>query len=144
MAVETGARFLRRNHLEELLLACCAPHRLEQRRRHVGLLLAAHGRTRISTALPAGNPSLSAGTRIQPSARVRACQGIGLDASGSTPPSTRRTGTTSASPIDEAILRFRVTRLLGSSSLAPARRASSGPPISSRAASAASRRPGSN
>src|ERR1700680_1273873 len=124
MPVETRACFLRRHHLEKLLLAGGAPHRIEERRRHIEFFLAANGRALISTVLPAGNPSLSAGTRIQPSARTSACHGIGLDASGSMPPSTRRAGTTSATPIGEEILRFSVMRLVGSVSLAPVRRAS--------------------
>ena len=89
-------------------------------------------------------PSLSAGTRIQPSAWASACIDRYPCATGSTLPSRRRTATTSARPSGEAILRASSAANGCSSIRRKARRASMRRPTVSQPASAASIRPGSS
>ena len=68
---KTATRFRRRDHFEKLLLPRRAPHRIEDRR-GVRLLFRIYGHGFTATCVPAGNPSLSAGTTIQPSLRATA------------------------------------------------------------------------
>ena len=73
---KTRARFLGRHHFEELLLPCGATDRGDQ------IVLGGfrfdacrHGQGLIMTSAPGGYPSLSAGTRSQPSACASAESG---------------------------------------------------------------------
>ena len=74
-----------RHDFEELLLPRRRAHRIEQRDLGACAAGVVHGKARISSCAPAGNPSLSAGTNTQPSACAIACIGQWPDASGSTP-----------------------------------------------------------
>ena len=70
VAGETRARFLRRDDFEKLLLPRGAADGGKQLVRvacRFGVETLVHGQGFITTVLPAGKPSLSAGTRIQPS-----------------------------------------------------------------------------
>jgi hypothetical protein len=73
---EAASRHLRRNHFEELFLPRRAPHRVEDRRAALAMFfwffLWFYGHDLTATTVPAPNPSLSAGTTIQPSLRVSA------------------------------------------------------------------------
>ncbi len=65
--LEAQARLLRRNHLEELLLARRVAYGGKQRVLRIEARVP-HGSALTVTMAPAGKPSLAAGTRIQPSA----------------------------------------------------------------------------
>ena len=69
MARKARARLVGGDDFEELLLPRRAADRLDQRSWLAAVLseAVAHGHGLITTSLPAGKPSLSAGTRIQPS-----------------------------------------------------------------------------
>jgi hypothetical protein len=58
-----------------------------------------HGHWFTATSLPAAKPSLSAGTRIQPSLRVSAVKDKYPDPSGSAIPPLQVTGITSVIPM---------------------------------------------
>src|SRR3954454_24209504 len=108
MRLKARLGILGRDDLEELLLPRRGAHCIEQRDlrpRSAGIV---HGNVRISSCVPAAKPSLSGGTSTQPSARVSACTGQCPQPRGSTPAASRRTGTTSARPMVELILRASV------------------------------------
>jgi hypothetical protein len=73
MGLESRFRVLGRDDFEELLLPRGGAHGIEQRGFRTAAVV--HGNARISSAVPAGKPSLSGGTKIQPSARAIACTG---------------------------------------------------------------------
>src|SRR6185295_13480295 len=103
-----------------------------------------HGHDLTCTDAPAGYPSLSAGTKIQPSERASDESGRYLLASGSACAALRRTGTTSANPTVEETLRASGSDSAISPSLllAADNRSRIRRPTTSQTASAASRRPG--
>lgn len=74
-AIDTGfeppARLLGRDDFKELFLPCRAPHCIENSRAATALFRL-YGHSLTATSVPAPNPSLAAGTTIQPSLRVSA------------------------------------------------------------------------
>src|SRR5215467_14523664 len=103
-----------------------------------------HGHDLTWTGEPAGYPSLSAGTNIQPSDRANDESGRYLLASGSACAELRRTGTTSANPTVDVTLRAsgKASAISPSLLLAAASRSRIRRPTTSQTASAASSRPG--
>ncbi len=147
MARKPRARLFGGDDFEELLLPRGAADHLDEVVTCGTLVQAiAHGHGLIMTSLPAGKPSLLAGTRIQPSvpasgAKRPIARGYGLrlaaraDAPGRSPPA--RSATRPCAPA--------LRPMAGSpASLLPDSRSISGSPIVSHPAMAASIRPGSS